>query len=253
MPKRTGVLPLLLIATIGTAALAPAMAQTYPTRPVTIVVPFAAGGGNDIMARLLAQHMGRALGQQFVDREPRRRRRHHRRARGREGGARRLHPHGRPFRRVRRGARPLRANAGFDPRKDFAPVGLIASFQQILVVHPSLPVHNVTELLALASKEPGKITYATAGIGSGSHVSTELLTAMADIKLTHVPYRGSGPAQSDLVGGHVADRITTMPPAIAADPRRAPARDRGDRRRPASPSCPTCRPSRNRACPATWP
>ena len=90
----------------------------------------------------------------------------------------------------------LYGNAGFDPRKDFAPVGLIASFQQILVVHPSLPVHNVKDLLALARKEPGKITYATAGIGSGSHISTELFTAMADIKLTHVPYRGSGPARA---------------------------------------------------------
>src|SRR5438132_2519155 len=107
-------------------------------------------------------------------------------------------------------------NAGFDPRKDFAPIGLIAAFQQVLAVHPSLPVHTVADLIALARKEPGKITYATAGIGSGSHVSTELFTSMADIRLTHVPYRGSGPAQSDLVGGHVAMAIQSIPPAIAS-------------------------------------
>jgi tripartite-type tricarboxylate transporter receptor subunit TctC len=109
----------------------------------------------------------------------------------------------------------LYTNAGYDPRKDFAPVGLIASFQQILVVHPSLPVHSVKDLLALARKEPGKITYATAGIGSGSHISTELFNSMTGIKLTHIPYRGSGPAQSDLIAGHVPMAITTVPPAIA--------------------------------------
>jgi tripartite-type tricarboxylate transporter receptor subunit TctC len=82
-------------------------------------------------------------------------------------------------------------------------------------VHPSLPVRSVKDLVALARKEPGKLTYATAGIGSGSHVSTELFNAMADIKLTHIPYRGSGPPQSDLIAGHVPFAITTVPPAIA--------------------------------------
>src|SRR5207245_1530262 len=89
----------------------------------------------------------------------------------------------------------LYANPGYDPRKDFTPIGLIGSFQQILVVHPSIPARSVTDLIALAKSGPGKITYATAGIGSGSHLSTELLAAMADIKLTHVPYRGTGAAQ----------------------------------------------------------
>src|SRR6202165_162350 len=105
----------------------------------------------------------------------------------------------------------LYAEPGYDPRRDFAPIGLIASDQQILVVHPSMPVHSVTELIALARKEPGKITYATAGVGSGSHVSTELFAMMADIKLTHVPYRGTGAMQGDLVGGHVDMSITTFP------------------------------------------
>jgi tripartite-type tricarboxylate transporter receptor subunit TctC len=215
MTNFTSVLAMTLVA--GGVACAPARvsAQPYPSRPVTIVVPFAAGGGNDIMARLLAQHMGQTLGQQFViDNRA-----------GAAGtiGARAVAKstpdgltlmvgHSGVF-----GAAPsLYGNAaGYDPRKDFAPIGLIASFQQILVVHPSLPVRSVSDLITLAKKDPGKITYATAGVGSGSHISTELLTSMADIKLTHIPYRGSGPAQSDLIGGHVSMAITTIPPAIA--------------------------------------
>src|SRR4030095_3992758 len=156
---------MLLIAGLAGAA-GIAGAQTYPTKPITIIVPFAAGGGNDIMARLLAQHMGRALGQQFViDNRG-----------GAAGtlGARavaKASPDGYTLMVGHSGvfgvAPSLSGNAGYDPRKDFAPIGLIASFQQILVVHPSLPVRSVKDLVALARKEPGKITYATAGIGSG--------------------------------------------------------------------------------------
>src|SRR5499426_4358426 len=172
---------MLLVAGIAGAA-GLAAAQTYPSRPVMIVVPFAAGGGNDIMARLLAQHMSRAFGQQFViDNRA-----------GAAGtlGARavaKAAPDGHTLMVGHSGvfgvAPSLYANAGYDSRKDFAPIGLIASFQQILVVHPSLPVHNVRDLLALARKDPGKITYATAGIGSGSHISTELFASMADVTL----------------------------------------------------------------------
>ena len=189
--------------------------QPYPTRPITIVVPFAAGGGNDILARLLGQHMGRALGQQFVIEN----------RGGAAGtiGARAIAkatPDGYTLMVGHSGLFAMApglygSNAGYDPRKDFAPIGLIASYQQILVVHPSLPVRSIADLIALAKKEPGKITYATAGVGSGSHISTELLTSMAGIKLTHVPYRGSGAVQGDLVGGHVAMAIQTVPPVIA--------------------------------------
>ena len=189
----------------GTAA-----AQVYPTRPVTIVVPFAAGGGNDILARLLAQHMGQALGQQFVIEN---------RA-GAAGtiGARavaKAPPDGHTLMVGHSGvfaiAPALYADPGYDPRRDFAPIGLIASYQQILIAHPSLPMRSIADLIALARKQPGKITYATAGIGSGSHVSTELLAMMANVKLTHVPYRGTGAMQGDLVGGHVDMAISTFP------------------------------------------
>ena len=199
----------LVVASAASAA-TPAAAQTYPTHPVTIVVPFAAGGGNDIMARLIAQHMGRALGQQLVI--------ENRAGAGGTLGARavaKAAPDGYTLMVGHSGvfgvAPALYADPGYEPQRDFAPIGLIASYQQVLVVHPSVPVHTVAELIALARKDPGKITYATAGVGSGSHLSTELFAVMADIKLTHIPYRGTGAMQGDLVGGHVDMSITTFP------------------------------------------
>jgi tripartite-type tricarboxylate transporter receptor subunit TctC len=201
---------ILATAHVIAGAAGPAAAQIYPTRPVTIVVPFAAGGGNDILARLIAQHMGQALGQQFVI--------ENRAGAGGTIGARavaKAAPDGQTLMVGHSGvfgvAPALYADPGYDPRRDFAPIGLIASYQQILVTHPSLPVHNVADLIALARKQPGKITYASAGVGSGSHVSTELFSVMADIKLTHIPYRGTGAMQGDLVGGHVDMAISTFP------------------------------------------
>src|SRR6516165_100099 len=172
-----------LVASLAVAAATdPTAAQIYPTRPVTIVVPFAAGGGNDILARLLAQHMGAALGQQFVI--------ENRAGAGGTIGARAVaksRPDGYTLMVGHSGvfgiAPSLYANAGYDPRRDFAPIGLIASFQQVLVVHPSVPVHTIADLIALEKQEPGRINYATAGVGSGSHMSCELFAAMADIKL----------------------------------------------------------------------
>ena len=200
-----------LVAALAVAAATdPTAAQIYPTRPVTIVVPFAAGGGNDILARLIAQHMGRALGQQFVI--------ENRAGAGGTIGARavaKAPPDGHTLMVGHSGvfsvAPALYAVPGYEPRRDFAPIGLIASYQQILVTHPSLPVHNIADLIALVRREPGKITYASAGVGSGSHVSTELFEMMADIHLTHIPYRGTGAMQGDLVGGHVDMVITTFP------------------------------------------
>jgi tripartite-type tricarboxylate transporter receptor subunit TctC len=189
---------------------ATATAQVYPARPVTIVVPFAAGGGNDILARLLAQHMGQALGQQFVI--------ENRAGAGGTIGARavaKAAPDGYSLMVGHSGvfaiAPALYADPGYDPLRDFMPIGLIGSYQQILVTPPSLPIRSVSDLIALARKEPGKITYATAGVGSGSHVSTELFAMMAGVKLTHIPYRGTGALQGDLVGGHVDMAISTFP------------------------------------------
>jgi tripartite-type tricarboxylate transporter receptor subunit TctC len=108
----------------------------------------------------------------------------------------------------------LYSNIGYDPRKDFAPVGLIATSALVVLVHPSIPAHSVKELIALAGKEPGALNYASAGSGSGIHLGSELFASMAGIKLTHVPYKGSAPALTDLLGGHVAIYFSSLPPAI---------------------------------------
>ena len=106
-------------------------------------------------------------------------------------------------------------NVGYDPRKDFAPVGLIGTGQLILVVNPNVPAKTIPELIALAKKEPGKLSYASSGIGSGIHLAAALFEQMAGIKLTHVPYRGTAPALTDLIGGHVQIFFSSLPPAVA--------------------------------------
>ena len=108
----------------------------------------------------------------------------------------------------------LYPNVGYDPRKDFAPVGLIATSALIVLVNPSLPAKTLPEFIALAKAQPGKINYASAGSGSGIHLGTELLAYMAGIKMTHIPYKGSAPALTDLIGGHVALYFSSLPPAI---------------------------------------
>jgi tripartite-type tricarboxylate transporter receptor subunit TctC len=190
-----------------------AAAQNYPTRPIMLIVPFAPGGGNDTLARLMAQHMSQTLGQQVVvDNRP---------GAGGTLGARAVAksaPDGYTLLNAHSGVvgigPSLYPNAGYDPRKDFASIGLIASLQYAIVVHPSVPAKSVAEFIGLAKREPGKINYASAGVGSVSHVSTELFATMAGIKITHVPYRGTGPALNDLVGGHVAMHMAPIPTLI---------------------------------------
>jgi tripartite-type tricarboxylate transporter receptor subunit TctC len=191
----------------------PAGAQDYPSRPITLVVPYAAGGGNDAMARVVADHMSRTLRQQIVIEN-----------RGGAGGSiatrqvAKAVPDG--YTLVLGGTGTLAVNptlytnVGYDPRKDFAPIGLIATSALVVLVHPSVPANSIADLIALAKKEPGKLNYASAGTGSGIHLGAELFAHMADIKLTHIPYKGSAPALTDLIGGHVAIYFSSMPPAI---------------------------------------
>ena len=108
----------------------------------------------------------------------------------------------------------LYPNAGYDPRKDFAPIGLIATSPLIILVNQSLPARNVQELIALAKAQPGKLNYASAGTGSGIHLGTVLFADTAGIDLTHIPYKGSGPALTDLLGGHVQVYFSSLPPAV---------------------------------------
>jgi tripartite-type tricarboxylate transporter receptor subunit TctC len=202
-----------MLSALAAAAIMPANAQDYPSRSITLVVPYAAGGGNDTMARVVAEKMSRTLGQQIVIEN-----------RAGAGGS-------NATRQVARstpdgytlvlggtgtlGVNPtLYSNVGYDSRKDFAPVGLIGTSALIVLVNPGLPAHSIGELIALAKAAPGKLNYASAGVGSGIHLGTVLFEQMAAIKFTHVPYRGSAPALTDLMGGHVAIYFSSLPPAI---------------------------------------
>ena len=205
-----------LLAAALAAALAgphPAAAQDFPTRPITLIVPYTPGGGNDAMARVVADKMSVALRQQIVIEN-----------RGGAGGSiatrqvARATPDGYTLGLGGTGTLAidptLYPNVGYDPRKDFAPVGLIATSALIVLVNPSVPAKTLEEFIALAKAEPGKIDFASAGSGSGIHLGTELLAYMAGIKMTHIPYKGSAPALTDLVGGHVALYFSSLPPAI---------------------------------------
>ncbi len=202
--------PLLAVAL---AASAPALAQDFPNRPITLVVPYTAGGGNDLMARMAGELMSKTLGQQIVIEN-----------RGGAGGSiatrqvAKAAPDGYTLGLGGTGTLAidptLYPNAGYDPRKDFAPVGLIAKSALVVLVNPALPVHSIAELIALAKKDPGKLNYASAGTGSGIHLGTVLFEMMAGITMTHIPYKGSGPALTDLIGGHVAIYFSSLPPAV---------------------------------------
>ena len=212
MPSHSRLASLVLSVLCGALLAGPALAQ-YPTRAITLIVPYAAGGGNDVMARIVADKMSAALGQQIVVEN-----------RGGAGGSiatrqvARSEPDGYTLGLGGTGTLAidptLYSNVGYDPRKDFAPVGLIATSALVVIVHPSIPAHSVKELIALAGKEPGALNYASAGSGSGIHLGSELFASMAGIKLTHVPYKGSAPALTDLLGGHVAIYFSSLPPAI---------------------------------------
>ena len=108
----------------------------------------------------------------------------------------------------------LLPNVGYDVRKDFAPVGMIGSSAMIVLIHPSIPAKTIPEMIALAKKDPGKFNYASAGVGSGIHLGAELFAYMAGVKLVHVPYKGTGPALTDLLGGHVSMYFWSLPSAI---------------------------------------
>ena len=193
------------------AARAQDEAAGYPARPITLIVPYAPGGGNDVLARAVAEPMGKTLGQPVVVEN-------HGGAGGSIGTRQvaKAAPDGYTLGLGGTGTLAidptLYPNAGYDPRKDFAPVGLIATSPLIVLVNPSVPAHTIQELIALAKKQ--KLTYASAGRGSGIHLGTVLFAQMAGIELTHVPYRGSAPALTDLLGGHVQIYFSSLPPAI---------------------------------------
>jgi tripartite-type tricarboxylate transporter receptor subunit TctC len=192
---------------------APGAAQNYPERVVRIVNPYPPGGSVDVMARILAQKLTDNLGQQFI-------------VENRSGGGgntgsesvAKADPDGYTLLFTAPG--PLTVNQTlysklpFDPAKDFAPIALFAVAPIVLMVHPDVPANNVQELIAIAKKQPGKINFASAGIGTTNHLSGELFKSMAKIDIVHVPYRGAGPAMNDLVGGHVQMFFDLLPVSL---------------------------------------
>ena len=178
-----------------------------------LVVPFAAGGGNDIVARVIAEKMGRTLGQQVVvENRP-----------GAAGTIGTLYvakstPDGYVLGLGSSATLAIAPahypNAGYNPLTSFSPVGLIATSALVLVTNPLVPARSVQELIAYAKREPGRLTYGSGGNGSPAHLTGALFAKRAGIKLTHVPYRGTGPAITDLVGGHITIMFSPLPPTI---------------------------------------
>jgi tripartite-type tricarboxylate transporter receptor subunit TctC len=205
---------MLLAAGVLLGLTVPAASQDYPSRPITLIVPYAAGGGNDVMARIVAERMSKSLGQQIVIEN-----------KGGAGGSiatrqiAKSAPDGYTLGLGGTGTHAINPtlypNVGYDPRKDFAPVGLIASSALVVLVNNAVAAKSIGELIALAKREAGKLNYASAGVGSGIHLGAELFATMAGIKLTHIPYKGSSPALTDLLGGHVAIYFSSLPPAIS--------------------------------------
>ena len=188
----------------------PAHAQVYPTKPVRYICPFPVGGSLDIVTRIVATKLGETWGQQvIVDNRPRRWR-----MLGADTAAKATSD---GYTLLMGGAGPLAISPAlykkvpYDSIRDFAPITLIGTTPMVLVVHPSAPAKSVSEFLAHARANPGKINYASAGAGSILHLSMEILKSMAGITIAHVPYKGTAPAVADLLGGHVLAMIADLP------------------------------------------
>lgn len=192
----------------------PAVAQQdYPSRPVTLVVPYPAGGGLDALARLLGQKLADRLGKPVVvDNRP---------GAGTVIGAAsvaKAAPDGYTILLATSTAFAiavtLNKSLPYDPAGDFAPIALTSNAPFLLLVHPSLPVTNVAELIALVKSKPGQLSYGSAGPGSPQNLSFELLKTMTGISVQHVPYRGDGPALTDLVAGHIPMMFAEATPVL---------------------------------------
>jgi tripartite-type tricarboxylate transporter receptor subunit TctC len=204
----------MMTAFVASAAFAQDTQSTYPTRSITLVVPFPAGGGVDTVARVVGEKLSVALKQQIII--------DNRASGGAILGARvvaKAAPDGYTLLLGHTGTisinPSLYANVGYDPRTDFAPIGLIATIPIGLVVHPSLPVRSVAELIALARREPGRLAIGTSVVGSGGYMAAELFKDAAKIDLTIVPYKGTGPLANDSLGGHVPVSFNTLAPILA--------------------------------------
>jgi tripartite-type tricarboxylate transporter receptor subunit TctC len=195
------------------ASLNNARAADYPTRPITLIVPFTPAGGVDAMARVVGQKLSEAFNQQVV-------------IENRPGGGgtigtravMRATPDGYTLLLGHTGTisinPSLYANIPMDPRKDFEAVGLIASMPVALLAHPSFAPKTVTEVIALAKKDPGKLNVGTSAVGTGGYMSAELFKSEAGLDVAIIPYKGTAPVMNDLLGGHVPVAFGVLPPAL---------------------------------------
>lgn len=202
-----------LLAAIATGLAFNAAAQDYPSRPIRVIVPFPPGGSTDILARTVFQQLGQKWKQSIIiDNRPG--------ASGMIGTemAARAEPDG--YTLLMGSGGPLTINPAlyaklpYDPIKDFIPITVIAVVPNIVVANPSLPVHSIKELIALAKSEPGKLAFASTGNGTPGHLAGEMFKTMTGTDMLHVPYKGSAPSVSAVLGGEVALNFTTTPPVV---------------------------------------
>ena len=189
-----------------------AHAQDYPSKPIRMIVPYPPGGGTDVVARIVNERLSQELGQSIVI--------------DNKGGA-----GGSVGTEIASKAAPdgytilltlsshtinpkLFPKLGYDVERDFIPVSLAASIPQIIVAHPSVPANSMPELLAWMKANPGKVNYASVGVGSPAHIAGELLKLKSGVQMTHVPYKGGGPAMTDVIAGQVQLAIVSMPAAL---------------------------------------
>jgi tripartite-type tricarboxylate transporter receptor subunit TctC len=214
MSKRIRSVLVAMVTALVCAAPISATAQAYPNRPITLVIPLPPGGTNDIMARAVADKLSAGLGQQVVVEN---------RSAGGSGTV--------ATRAVAKGPADgytlllgytstlatgpsMFPNVGYDPRKDFAPIGLIGSMPVALIAHPSFPAKTVADVIAIAKKDPGKLNFGTSALGTGGYLTAEYFKSAAALDMTIIPYRGTGPLMNDLIGGHVPVAFGVLPPAM---------------------------------------
>jgi len=203
----------LLLVALAMANVYPALAETWPTRPIRFIVPFAPGGGGDVVGRIIGQRMSEQLGKPLV-------------IDNRAGGggtlgcelAAKAAPDGYTLLLGNVGpiavGPALYPKLAYDPVRDFAPVTMIASFPNLLVANPGLPFKTVPELVAYAKSRPGQLNFASAGAGTSTHLAGELFKSVAGIDVVHVPYKGGAAAMTDIIAGQVAYYFGTMPSSM---------------------------------------
>ncbi|MEO8441716.1 MAG: tripartite tricarboxylate transporter substrate binding protein [Betaproteobacteria bacterium] len=240
MAQKLSVAQIAAATLLGSAVIGSASGQSYPAKPVRLVVPYPPGGGADLLSRPIAQALGDKLGQSVVV--------------DNRGGATGMIGTDIVVKSPADGYTVLMASSAevalnvavyskmsYNPERDLAPVTQVASSPLVLVVHPSLPAKNVKEFIALAKKRPGEIGYATAGAGSPHHLTGEWMKLITKIDIIHVPYKGGGPQLIDLLGGHVDSGFLVLPvvaPHLKTGRLRALAVS-STRRSPAIPDVPT--------------